>query len=180
MMAVAAIAGTAMQMIGAHNAGEQAKSEANFQANQLAQNANNAEGAAEINMEEQNKRTAYAESNLQASAAAGGGSATDPTVVTDLKTIAGEGRFRAMTDMYDGNAQAQSMRTQAGVIRAGGDNAAQAGNIGAISSGLKGASSLYDSYNSNVGNTVTTPSSPAPFNPNQNGPYQLPWLQPQN
>lgn len=170
MMAAAAIGSTALQMIAAHNAGEAQKSQANIEANQMSQNANNAEGAAEQKMIEQNKQTAYTESNLQAAAAGGGGSATDPTVVTDMKTIAGEGRFRAMTDMYEGDAQAQSMRYGAAVTRAGGDNAADAGNIGALSKGLSGAaaaytqfggSSLFDKYGANTSTSTA----------------QLPWQQ---
>jgi hypothetical protein len=165
VMAGVQVAGTAMQMIAAHNAGEQQKAQANFEANQMEQNANNAQASAEQKMIEQDKQTAYVESNLQAAAAGGGGSATDPTVVTNLKTIAGEGRFRAMTDMYEGNAQAQSLRTQAAATRAGGAMAADAGNINAFAKGVSGASSLFDKYGS--------------VNPDSGSgtPTQLPWQQ---
>lgn len=170
MMAVMAIASTAMQMIGAHNAGQQKKAEANFEANQMEANANNAEAAAQRKMIEQNKETAYVQSNLQAAAAGGGGSATDPTVVTDIKTIAGEGRYRALTDLYEGDTEAQSLRTQAAATRVGGVNAARAGNLNAFAKGLSGASSLYNNYGSSLYTKYGSVNSNF-----SDAPPQLPW-----
>ncbi len=170
----AAGASIGMQMDAAHNAGEAQKNQANFEANQMQQNANNEQAAAEEKVVQQNKETAYVMSNAQAAAAASGGSATDPSVITNMKTIAGEGRFRALTDMYEGNAQAQAMRTQADATRISGDNAARAGNMAAIGKGFQGASSLYNKYNTQDTPTASTVPS---YNSNQMGPYQLPWLQ---
>lgn len=142
----ASAGGTALSAMGAKQSGDAAQQEADFEAKQLNQNADEKQAAAEQQGEQQNKATAYAMSNAQAAAAAGGGSATDPTVTNIMQTIAGQGRYRALTDMYNGNAAAQADRTAAAAKQYGGALASQAGDTKMFSTILGGASSLYDKY----------------------------------
>lgn len=140
------IGGTAMQALDARAAGKANQNAADMEAEQLRNNANSELGAASVNMQQQNRQTAYVLSNAQAAAAAGGGSATDPSVVTNMKTIAGEGRFRALTDLYNGESAAQSSRNRAVATQYSGNIARQAGDTKFNSTIVSGGSSLYDKY----------------------------------
>ncbi len=143
---VASAGGTIMSAMGSAQQGAAAKSEANFEATQMRQQADAQQAAAQQKAIQQNKQTAMVMSNAQAAAAASGGSATDPTVSTNMQTIAGEGRYRSMLDLYQGDAAAQSLNTSANAKNYSGSQAARAGNIGAFTTILSGASKMYDSY----------------------------------
>lgn len=165
------IGGTIMQARAQDQAGENAKAAANYKAAQLRADANNQMGAAEIAEENQNKQTAYVESNAQAAAAAGGGSATDPTVNTVMQTIAGQGRLRALTDMYQGQSASWALKNQAAGAAYSGQNAASEGKIGAESTLIGGASALFSKYASiDSSKPVSTGS--------QTGGVPLPWMLP--
>ena len=143
---IASIGGTVLSAVGANNQGKAQQAEANSEAAQLTQNADEAQASAEQKAGQQDVETAYALSNAQAAAAAGGGSATDPTVTRNLQTIAGQGKFRALTDMYQGNEVAQADLNQAAATKYGGQLQANAGTTKMYSTILSGASSLYDKY----------------------------------
>lgn len=168
--AAAAVGGTIMTMRAQEQAGENQKAAANFQAAQLRADASNQMGSAEIAEQNQNKQTAYVLSNAQAAAAAGGGSATDPTVNTVMKTISGEGRMRALTDMYQGQSASWALNNQANGVAYSGQNAASAGKTAAESTLMSGASSLFSKYASIDSNPASSGSSTsgAPL------PWQLP------
>lgn len=142
----ATVLGGGLQAYGANEAGRAAAGEADFQSKQLAANANEQQASAERKMAEQNTITAYALSNAQAAAAGSGAGATDPTVTNVMQTIAGQGRYRALTDMYNGDSSAQAMRTQAAAGRESGSRAARAGNTKMYSTILGTAGTLYDKY----------------------------------
>src|SRR6185369_6194236 len=159
----ASTAATIMQITGTMRAANAAKAagiaqqnEANYEAAQLRQNADQQQAAAEQKMIADNKKTDLVLSNARVEAAAGGGSATDPTVVTNMQTIAGEGKYRALTDMYQGNAAAQSLNNQATAKEYSGNIAADAGRTKATSTILSGASSLFNKYAN-----ISTPGSPS-------------------
>lgn len=156
----AQIVGTVSSAVGAHNAGEAAKSEATQVANQNNQNANNALGVASENAFQQTQATKYALSNAQAAAAAGGGGATDPTVNTVMNTIAGQGKYRSMIDMYNGQSKAQADRSAGTAAMFGGQQAARAGNMKAGSDLFSGGSSLFDKYG-NINKDLTDPNNTA-------------------
>lgn len=138
--------GTIIQAQAARAAGEAQQNEANYEAAQLRNNADEQQAAAEQKMQQDNLRTQYVLSNARAAAAGSGGTATDPTVETDLKMIAGEGRYRALTDMYQGNSAANQLNAEATAKEYGGNLAAQAGKTNMFSTILSGASSLYQKY----------------------------------
>lgn len=153
MAAVAAIAaaglqvgGTIVNAIGAHNQGTQEKAMYDAQAQQEQNNANTSMAVAEQKEQQQNKETAYVTSNAQAAAAAGGGAATDPTVNTVMKTIAGEGRYRALTDMYAGQQQAQNDQNQANMDVYSGRIAKASSLNKMYGTIIGGASSMFDKY----------------------------------
>lgn len=168
--AAAQVGGTIMQARGQEQAGENQKAAANFQAAQLRADANNQMGSAEVAEENQNKQTQYVLSNAQAAAAAGGGSATDPTVNTVMQTIAGEGRLRALTDMYQGQSASWALNNQANGVAYTGQNAATAGKTGAETTLIGGASSLFSKYAS----VASTPASSG----SETGGAALPWQLP--
>lgn len=145
---VATVGGTAISAIGADNQGKAAKTEADYEANQLNQNADNQMASAEQREVAQNLQTKYVLSTAQARAAAGGAAATDPTVTTNMMTIAGQGQFRALTDLYQGQAAAQADTTKATADIFGGQQGQASGQTKMYSTILGGASSLYDKYGS--------------------------------
>ena len=145
---VGQVGGTAISAIGANEQGKAAKTEADYEANQLNQNANNQMASAEQKAEEQNLQTKYVLSNAAANAAAGGGAVTDPTVTTNMMTIAGRGQYRALTDLYQGQAAAQADTNKANADIFGGQQGQAAGQTKMYSTILGGASSLYDKYGS--------------------------------
>jgi hypothetical protein len=146
--------GTIVSALGNRNAGIASQNEADYEAAQLRQNAGQEQASAEQKMQQQNRQTDYVLSNAQAAAAAGGGSATDPTVVNNLSTIAGEGRYRALTDMYQGNAAAQALENKATATQYGGQLTKQADTTKMYSTILGGASSMFNRYaNTDKNNT---------------------------
>lgn len=154
---VGQVGGIAGQVIGENQQAKAATSLANFQATQLNNNANAQMGAAEMAARNQDQQTAYVTSNATAAAAASGGSATDPTVVSTMKTIAGQGRYRALTDMYNGAVAAAADRNNAIATQYGAAQGAAAAKTRQYSTILSGASALYDKYGTvddkNKGNT---------------------------
>lgn len=92
-------------------------------------------------------------SRAQALAAASGGSATDQTVLDVIADIDGEAAYRAAMSMYEGERDAQTLRTEAGYVRQGGIIAKQESNarakayeMEAVSTLAKGATTFYDRY----------------------------------
>lgn len=90
---------------------------ADFQAQQLDINANNAAAAGQIAALNQNRQTSLVMSQARARAAASGGGASDPTIINLMAQIAGEGEYRAAVDLYNGMSEAQGMQTQANALR---------------------------------------------------------------
>lgn len=173
-MMTAAAASATIAAVGAHMSGEEQKAAATQQANAMRVNANNEQAASQAKAVQQDKQTDYVLSNARAAAAASGGSATDPTVNTNLSTIAGEGRYRALIDLYGGDSAAQSLRTQADATQFAGAQAARAGNIKAGTTILSGASSMFDKYASVDSNSAPTTGS----NDNLSQYKWAPWQQP--
>ena len=79
-------------------------------------------------------------------AAASGGGADDPSVVNALAGISGEGEYRAMTALYNGDQTAAGMEADAAAKRRGAKSVKTAGWLKAGGSILSGSSSMYDRY----------------------------------
>lgn len=117
---------------------------------QLDQNANDAVGASQRQAFLDRLKTQAVQSRATAVAAASGAGATDPSVVNLQGEIGREGEYAALTDLYNGTAQAQQMRYQGAVTRYQGNQAVLASGIDALAT-LTGGSggggqSLFDKF----------------------------------
>ncbi len=79
-------------------------------------------------------------------AAASGGGADDPSVVNALAGIEGEGEYRALTALYNGDQTASGMEADAAAKRRGAKSVKTAGWMKAGGSILSAGSSIADRY----------------------------------
>ena len=94
---------------------------------------------------EERRQARLAQSRALALAAAGGG-ASDPTVVNNIAKIEGEGTYRALTALYEGDESALGMEAEADARRRGAKATKTAGYIKAASTILGTGASLYSRY----------------------------------
>ena len=94
---------------------------------------------------EQRRQARLLQSRAQAVGAASGG-ASDPTVVNIISRLAGEGQYRALTALYEGEEMARSKEMQARARRQEAKNTKRAGYISAAGQVLGGASSIYSRF----------------------------------
>lgn len=87
--------------------GIQARQAAQFQADQLRQNANTAQAASQRQAFDIDRQTQYITSRALAVAAASGGGASDPSVVRLIARDAGEGAYQKQLALYGGRDQAR-------------------------------------------------------------------------
>jgi hypothetical protein len=152
--------GTIVRLIGANksanaaiNVGQAQQTEANFEADQLNQNAGQVVAASQRTALDEQRRAELIASRGLALAAAGGGGASDPTVVKLLADITGEGSYRAATAIYQGEDRARQMnmaadakRYSGAIMAAGGEDKAAAYRTAGISALASGAGSLFSKY----------------------------------
>lgn len=138
--------GPVLGAVGSVNQGQAASQSGKYEARQLRRQASGVEGAATRSAMEQERRARILQSKLIARAAASGGSATDPTVLTLEGDIAQEGRYRALVDLYEGYSEGAQLRSGANIAEYEGKQKKTAGFIGAGSSLLSGAGSLFSNY----------------------------------
>lgn len=157
---LAGVAGTAMSAYGQTQAGAAAKAQgaaqqvaSNYTAAQLDQQATAVRGQTSAQVSDNARQTQLIQSTVRARAAASGGGATDPGVVTLESGIAGRGEYNNLALLYSGEEKAQGLNTQANVTRYTGQEQFDAGinnrtaaNTKAIGSIFSGASSLYGKY----------------------------------
>lgn len=93
--------------------GIQARQAAEFQAGQLRQNANNAEATGQHQAENVDLQARYIASSAIATAAASGGGASDPGVVTLMARNASEAAYKGQVALYEGQDQARALRASA-------------------------------------------------------------------
>lgn len=154
---VMAIAGSMFQAKGQQDAGAASQQSAEFIAIQDEQAANNSQGAAQRVANEERRQAALAESRATALAAASGGGADDVTTM-DIRTgIVGEGEFRALTALYQGQDRANAYLSDASLRRAGGGEAKRAGDMAAMGTLVQSGGSLLTRY----GGTSSGPSGPS-------------------
>jgi hypothetical protein len=87
--------------------GIQARQAAQFQADQLRQNANTAQAASQRQAFDIDRQTQFITSRALAVAAASGGGASDPSVVRLIARDAGEGAYQRSLALYGGNDRAR-------------------------------------------------------------------------
>lgn len=96
-------------------------------------------------IDEKRQATLALSRGLAVSAASGGG-ADDPTVVNALSGIAGEGEYRALTQLYNGEETARGMEAEAAAKRRGASSTQSAGRLSALGTVLSTGASVYDRY----------------------------------
>lgn len=119
--------------------------ELNLQADQLSAQAGTERATAQRRAMEERRQARLVSSRALSLAAAGGG-ADDPSVVNNLANIAGEGEYRALTALYEGNDAAASMEADAAARRRGAKSVKTAGLIKAGTTILSTGASLFSRY----------------------------------
>jgi hypothetical protein len=117
---------TGGQMFGAFSTllyGMQAKRADDFAASQARVNAGQAQAASQRQAYEVNKQTQLAESRALAVAAASGGGASDPTVVSIIAGLHAEGAYQRSIALYGGDEQARALNAKADALEYEGDSA---------------------------------------------------------
>lgn len=147
------VSGSMKQADAAKAAGDRTRVAKGYEAAQLEIGAGQAQAAAQRRASEQRRRASLVASRALTVAAASGAGASDPTIEDVISDIAGEGAYRAGTEIYHGEERARQ-------LRAGADAALFEGEIGvegghqrsralqtqAFGQGFVGASSLYAKY----------------------------------
>jgi len=108
--------------------GLQAQQAAEFQADQLAQNANTAAASGQRRAADVDRTSKVLASNALATAAASGGGASDPGVVSVIANVAAEGAYRKAVALYEGDDKARALNLAADTKRYEG-KAARANSI---------------------------------------------------
>lgn len=140
----------------ARAAGAAKRAASEFEAKQLEVQAGDAIAASQRDAMEQKRHATLVQSRALALAAAGGGGASDPTVVNIMSKITGEGAYRQAVALYQGEDKARLLRMGAAGKRYEGQVAetlgvaseesykrtAQAANLKGLGAGLQGAGSL--------------------------------------
>lgn len=137
------IGASLLSAAGSIKAGQDANKAAKFQAKQQETQASQVEGAATRAAGEEERRARILQSNLVARAAASGAGAGDPTVLNLEGDIAAEGRYRALSQIYEGGSQADRIRAGASATRYEGKTAQTAGYI-------QGASTVFSAVGSGL------------------------------
>jgi hypothetical protein len=106
------------------------------------------------------------QSRVQALAAASGAGAQDPTVLDIQGNIEQDSEYRALSDMYAGDTQAQSLEDNARVTRKYGRNIQKASRTAATGTLLETGATLWDKYG---------PKKKAPADDEMDPELSLPW-----
>jgi hypothetical protein len=145
--------------------GQRMQNEANFEADQLDINAGQAQASAQRQAENVQRQSDVMQSRTLALAAAGGGGASDPSIVNLMARNAGLGAYQKAIALYSGDSAARDMHMRADATRYGGQlsmldgqSAQRAGMLSAGAGLLKGGASLYSKY-----------AQPAPYQSNSDG-----------
>lgn len=132
------------------NEGIAAQQEARFRASQLEQRAGQSRAAAQRQAIIERKRGTLAESKAQAIAAAGGGGALDPSVVSIMGDLNDEAEMNASNALYEGEERARDDQSEASITRWEGAQKKKAGFLAARNTIFSGAAdignSLLDKY----------------------------------
>lgn len=137
------IASTVLGASGTLQQGNAAQQQAYSQAGQLDAAAGQTRASAQRGAAEQRRQARLAQSALQARA---GGAGSDAGVIALDAGIAGEGEYRALAQLFQGEEEARGKQFAAANARASGDAAKKASRTRAFSSILAAGSTLFDNY----------------------------------
>lgn len=133
--------------------GQRRKTASDFEAKQLEQNAGQQQAAGQAAAIEQKRQSDLVMSRALAVAAASGAGASSPTVTNLLARSAGEGEYRSMLAMYQGDEAARKSRAQATAQRYEGDialsdarRAKDFSEFGAMTTALKGVANVTSMF----------------------------------
>lgn len=146
MGATALIAGTVISAGSQVYGGIQKKRADDFAAAQVSQEAGQSTASGIQGAIEQRRRASYVASSARAHIAASGMATTGPSAITTVGGITGEGDYRALTALYQGEDRAQELRYKASGLRAEGSAAQTAGWMSGISSVLTGGYNVANEY----------------------------------
>lgn len=138
----AQVAGKLQSGRAARDVGVAQQKAAEFEAQQLEQNAGQAQAASQRSAIEELRKSMALQSRAIAVAAASGGGALDPTVMALVAGLSKEGQLAAETQIYGGDERARSMRNQAKASRYEGAQRAEAGRIAERASKISAGSTI--------------------------------------
>lgn len=141
-----ALAGTAISVIGKVSSGYAQKGALDSSATQLQQEAGQSVASGIQGAIQDRRRATYVASNARAATAAAGLATTGTSAIANVGAIRGEGEYRALTSLYQGEDRASELNYRASGMRTAGSNAVTSGWISGMSSVLSGGSSFYDKY----------------------------------
>ncbi len=158
----ASLAGAAAGGVGALAAGYTAKQEAEYAGKQAEVEGDEALAVQQRKAQHARRDKELLQSKLIATAAAGGGSASDPTVSALMEGIERQGEYNELAEMYTGYSAQSKRYAEAAGGRARGKAARTAGYIGGASkfaSGIGTMKGLYKGANPQMppGNTGVIP-----------------------
>lgn len=137
--------GSSQAAAAARTQAERARVAAQFEAAQLEQQAGQQMAVSIAAANEQRRQARLVQSRALALAAAGGGSASDSTIINLLARTAGEGAYRAGVALYQGEERARQLRLSASTKLYEGELAAESGQARAGAYETKGAVDLLSS-----------------------------------
>lgn len=144
------IGGTVLSAVsGASSAraqGNAANAAAQYQARQMEQQAGQERASAQRKSIEERRRAQLASSRALALSAASGAGASDPTVIDIMGDLAGEGEYRALSAMYEGEEKARGSQMGATAKRYEGASAVAESRAKARNAILGGGMSLLQRY----------------------------------
>lgn len=164
---VISVSGQMAQAKAAEATGRALQVSEQYKAAQLDQAAGQETSAAQRKRDDETHRAQLLASRALAVAGKGGGGVSDPTVMNLIADLEGEGAYRGMVAIYDGEERARQLRQGADTSRyqgeiyaAGGKDRASALRAGAIGSAALGAGSLYEKYGMKPGVGPQQPPAP--------------------
>lgn len=146
-MTTLAVAGAALSAGGTLAGGVAKKNASDFQAAQDDMAAQESRASGQRSAQDKDRQTTLVLSKLQANAAASGGGASDPGVLTLAGNIGGRGEYESLMDMYKGENRARGLEDEATGARASGDAGLDAAGLSAAGTLIGGAGSAYRTYN---------------------------------
>lgn len=138
-----AVVGAGVSIAGQQKAKKAAKADAKFQAEQLRERAAVSRAAGQRAAADQRRQSRLVESAIQARAGGGG---LDPGVVKLMADVAGEGEYRALSALYEGETGALGDEAKAGAALRTGRAQADAANYQSAGTALSAASSMFSKY----------------------------------
>jgi hypothetical protein len=140
-MAWAAAIPAVLSVFSSLSAGKEEDRGAQNDAAQLDYRAGQSRATAQRQAQEERRQTRLKQSRLQAVAGS-----SDPGVVTLAQDIAGEGEYRALSALYEGESAARGDELAGATRRLQGKQAKKAASIGALTSAFSSGSKMYQSF----------------------------------